>query len=71
MDEGKPQFSAQDEDRNEPAFVLHVMNADGSGIRQISFNQSHDLDPAVLDGRPHGVQPLGQRRRQRRFTCIR
>jgi hypothetical protein len=49
---GKPQFSAQDEDRNEHAFVLHVMNADGSGIHQISFNQSHDLDPAVLaDGR--------------------
>jgi hypothetical protein len=52
IDEGKPQFSALDEDRNEWAFVLHVMNADGSGIRQISFNQSHDLDPSVLpDGR--------------------
>ncbi len=49
IDEGKPQFAAQDEDRNEHAFVLHVMNANGSGIRQISFNQSHDLDPAVLD----------------------
>lgn len=49
LDEGKPQFAAQDEDRAEPAFVLHVMNADGSGVRQISFNQSHDLDPAVLD----------------------
>ncbi|RMF98125.1 MAG: hypothetical protein D6727_03955 [Gammaproteobacteria bacterium] len=52
LDEGKPQFAALDEDRNEPAFVLHVMDADGSNIRQISFNQSHDLDPAVLsDGR--------------------
>jgi hypothetical protein len=53
LDEGKPQqFAALDEDRNEHAFVLHVMNADGSGIHQISFNQSHDLDPAVLaDGR--------------------
>jgi hypothetical protein len=51
-DEGKSQFSALDEDRNEHAFVLHVMNPDGSGIRQISFNQSHDMDPAVLaDGR--------------------
>jgi mono/diheme cytochrome c family protein len=49
IDEGKPQFSAQDEDRNEHAYVLHVMNADGSGIRQISFNQSHDMDPSVLD----------------------
>jgi hypothetical protein len=52
LDEGKPQFAALDEDRREPAFVLHVMNADGTGLRQISFNQSHDLDPAVLeDGR--------------------
>jgi hypothetical protein len=49
LDEGKPQFAAQDESNNEPAFLLHVMNADGSGIRQISFNQSHDIDPAVLD----------------------
>ena len=48
LDEGKPQFAALDEDRNEPAFVLHVMNADGSDIHQISFNQSHDLDPSVL-----------------------
>jgi hypothetical protein len=55
-DEGKPQFAALDEDRNEHAFVLHVMNPDGTIIRQIirqiSFNQSHDMDPAVLaDGR--------------------
>ncbi len=49
IDEGKPQFAAEDEDRNEHAFVLHVMNEDGSGIRQISFNQSHDMDPSVLD----------------------
>jgi hypothetical protein len=52
LDESKPQFAALDEDNNEPAFVLHVMEADGSDIHQISFNQSHDLDPAVLaDGR--------------------
>ncbi len=49
IDEGKPQFAAEDEDRNEHAFVLHVMNANGGSIRQISFNQSHDLDPSVLD----------------------
>jgi hypothetical protein len=48
LDENKPQFAAQDEDRNEDAFVLHVMNADGSDIHQISFNQSNDLDPEVL-----------------------
>jgi len=49
IDEGKPQFAAEAEDQNEHAFVLHVMTEDGSGIRQISFNQSHDLDPSVLD----------------------
>ncbi len=48
LDEGKPQFAALDEDRDEPAFALHVMNADGSDIQQVSFNQSHDFDPAVL-----------------------
>ncbi|MDX1404852.1 MAG: hypothetical protein R3192_09950 [Woeseiaceae bacterium] len=48
LDEGKPQFEAFDENNNEPAFLLHVMNADGSGIEQVSFNQSHDMDPSVL-----------------------
>ena len=48
VDEGKPQFPGLDEDFQEPAFVLHVMNADGSNIHQVSFNQSHDLDPTVL-----------------------
>src|SRR5690349_13887492 len=48
LDESKPQFEAQNENRNESAFVLHVMNADGSGIKQISFNQSSDLAPSVL-----------------------
>ncbi len=48
LDEGKPQFPALDENRNEFAFVLHVMNEDGSDIHQVSFNQSHDLDPSVL-----------------------
>ena len=48
LDEGKPQFSGVDEDRREHAMVLHVMNPDGSDIRQVSFNQSHDMDPTVL-----------------------
>ena len=48
LDEGKPKFAAQSEDRNAPAFVLHVMDSDGSNIQQISFNLSHDLDPTVL-----------------------
>ncbi len=49
LDEGKPQFSALDEARDEYAFVLHVMNDDGTDIQQVSFNQSHDLDPAVTN----------------------
>ena len=48
LDEGKPQFEAFDENNNEPAFLLHVMNADGSNIEQVSFNQSHEMDPSVL-----------------------
>ena len=48
LDEGKPQFGAMDEDLREQAAVLHVMNADGTDIHQISFNQSHDLNPTVL-----------------------
>ena len=52
LDEGKPQFAAQEESRQANALVLHVMNSDGSDIRQISFNPSHDLAPQVMaDGR--------------------
>lgn len=48
LDEGKPQFSHLDEDRNVEAVTLHVMNADGSSIRQVTFNQSHDMYPNLL-----------------------
>jgi hypothetical protein len=52
LDEGKPEFQGQTEDLNESAFVLHVMNSDGTGIHQITFNQSHDIGATVLaDGR--------------------
>ena len=47
LDEGKPQFPAQDEDQRTDALSLHVMNGDGSGIEQITFNQSHDSSPVV------------------------
>lgn len=47
--ENKPQYEAEEEDRGEPAYVLHVMDSDGSNLHQVSFNQSHDLDPTVLD----------------------
>ena len=48
LDEGKAGFPAMDEDEEEFAFNLHVINADGTGVEQVTFNQSHDLDPAVL-----------------------
>ncbi|MEE4245991.1 MAG: hypothetical protein V2I33_11295 [Kangiellaceae bacterium] len=52
LDEGKPQFSGQDEDDDSDAFVLHVMDNDGTNIEQITFNQSHDFYPSLLtDGR--------------------
>jgi hypothetical protein len=50
LDDGKPQFDARDEDRQEPAFVLHVMSDDGRDVfKQVSFNQSSDFEPTVLD----------------------
>ncbi len=48
LDEGKQGFPAMDEDQNEYTFNLHLMNDDGLGVEQISYNQSHDLDPAPL-----------------------
>jgi hypothetical protein len=48
LDEGKPQYQGLEENRDELASVLHVIEQDGSDIQQISFNQSHDLDPSVL-----------------------
>ncbi len=52
LDEGKPGFEAQTDTRNESAFLLHVMDGDGTNIHQITYNQSHDMWPSVLaDGR--------------------
>jgi hypothetical protein len=48
IDEGRPQYPAQTDDRKEPIFLLHVMNADGSDIHQISMNTNHDFAPSVL-----------------------
>ena len=50
INDGKPQYDARDEDRDEPAFVLHVMRDDGRDeFKQVSFNQSSDYEPTVLD----------------------
>lgn len=53
LDDGKPQYSAGTEaNRNRPAYVLHTMKDDGSDIQQITYNQSHDIQPGLLpDGR--------------------
>ncbi len=48
LDDGKPQFSALEEGGDTPAFVLHTMKDDGTDIQQITYNQSHDLQPTVL-----------------------
>lgn len=47
LDEGKPQYAGLEESRRTHASVLHVMDANGTDITQISFNQSHDIDPQV------------------------
>jgi hypothetical protein len=50
INDGKPQYDARDEDREEPAFVLHVMSDDGrDNFKQVSFNQSSDYEPTLLD----------------------
>src|ERR1700722_9853294 len=48
IDEGRPQYPAQTDNRKQPIFLLHVMNADGTGIHQISFNTNHDFAPSVM-----------------------
>ena len=49
LDENKPQYPGLTEDLQQEAFVLHVMDDDGQNIKQITYNQSHDLQPNLLD----------------------
>ncbi|HTF96276.1 MAG TPA: hypothetical protein VL995_09100 [Cellvibrio sp.] len=53
LDEGKPQFGAttsQDDDIT--SFLLHTVKEDGTDIQQLTYNQSHDIQPSLLpDGR--------------------
>lgn len=52
LDENKPQYAGLTEDGQQEAFVLHTMDEYGEEITQLTFNQSHDLQPTVLsDGR--------------------
>jgi hypothetical protein len=48
LDEGRPQYQAQTDNRQQSIFLLHVMNGDGSNQHQISFNTNHDFAPSVL-----------------------
>src|SRR6201996_2258495 len=48
LDEGRPQYSAQTDDRRQSTFPLHVMDGDGTSLHQISFNTNHDFAPSVL-----------------------
>ncbi len=52
LDEGRPQYSGVTDNRQQVIFLLHVMNADGTNLHQISYNTNHDFAPSVLnDGR--------------------
>ncbi len=65
--EGKSGFEAQTENGDESAFTLNVLDPTLTGpsaFQQISFNQSHDLNPTVTVRRPHHVHALGPRARR-------
>jgi hypothetical protein len=46
--QGITPYTYVDEYEREAVTALHVMDADGKNCRQISFNQSHDRNPVVL-----------------------
>jgi hypothetical protein len=51
LNEGRPQYQAVTNNgpQEQAIFLLHVMNADGTGMHQISFNTNHDFAPSVLN----------------------
>lgn len=48
LDEGKPQYTANNERSELATLNIHIMQADGSDIEQLTFNLSHDFYPLVL-----------------------
>ncbi len=48
LDEGKPQYTGQDESRTTEGYNLHVMDADGANIRQVTYGPNHDLWPTLM-----------------------
>ncbi len=60
-----------DEARKDEALLLHVMDRDGGGLEQLTFNQSHDLEP-VDDASGRVVFSRWERTAKRdRFTFFR
>lgn len=49
VDEGRPQYAVRDFSGQRDALMLHVMNADGTDIRQLTFGYGHDLWPMPMD----------------------
>ncbi|XPF94815.1 hypothetical protein ACM9HF_02065 [Colwellia sp. RE-S-Sl-9] len=48
LDEGKSQYQGQNERQDLGTFNIHVMQADGSSIKQLTYNLSHDFYPLVM-----------------------
>ncbi len=61
LDEGKPQFEAQTESRNEPQFVLHVMDARRRQHPPGVVQPEPRRRPERADERAALVEPLGAR----------
>ncbi len=51
LNEGRPQYQAVTDNgpKEQAIFLLHVMNADGTQMQQISLNTNHDFAPSVLN----------------------
>jgi hypothetical protein len=49
LDEGKGIYPGLTDNRQQLALVLHRIDPDTGAISQLSYNQSHDFDPVVLD----------------------
>ena len=60
LDEGRPQYQAQTDNREQSIFLLHVMNADGTNMQQISFNTNHDFAPSLIINKSDPQNPISQ-----------
>ncbi len=66
LDEGRPQYQAQADNGEQfsfgqqSIFLLHVMNADGTNMQQISFNTNHDFAPSLMINNQDPTQPISQ-----------